>query len=222
MTIRVIDIETTGVDATKDRIIEIASIDLTRDGGFTNPINVFVKCDMKIPPEASAIHHIIDSDLIDAQPLEDALKRFAGAKVYVAHNAKFDRSFLPAELGPWVCTFKAAHRVWPEAPGHSNQTLRYWLGMSDVMGTKRADLNPHRALSDVIVTGGIMHKLMLAAKFSDMQAWAEQPTLYRKISFGKHCGQLIADLPRDYCDWVLKQPDMDEDVKYSIREARKS
>ena len=36
MTIRCIDIETTGIDPAKDAIVEIASVDLLRDGGITN------------------------------------------------------------------------------------------------------------------------------------------------------------------------------------------
>jgi exodeoxyribonuclease X len=59
------------------------------------------------------------------------------------------------------------------------------------------------------------------ARFADMLAWAEQPVLYRKMTFGKHRGELITALPRDYCDWLLRQPDMDEDIKYSVRESLK-
>jgi exodeoxyribonuclease X len=221
MTIRCIDIETTGTDAAKDKIIEIASVDLTKDGGYTNPMQTFVACDMKIPPEVSAIHHLINDDLKGAPALQEALERFKGATVYVAHNAKFERSFFGAQFGPWVCTFKGAVRVWPEAPGHSNQTLRYWLGLIDVMGVERAKISPHRALSDVIVTGGIMHRLMAQASFADLKAWAEVPALLPRISFGKHRGKKFSDLERSYVDWLLKQPDMDEDVKHSARESLK-
>jgi exodeoxyribonuclease X len=28
-------------------------------------------------------------------------------------------------LGPWICSYKCALRVWPELDGHSNQELRY-------------------------------------------------------------------------------------------------
>lgn len=49
--IRLIDIETTGIDPATDAIIEIASIDLVRGGGITNAMDTLV------PPGASAIHH---------------------------------------------------------------------------------------------------------------------------------------------------------------------
>ena len=67
--IRVIDIETTGIDPATDAIIEIASVDMVRGGGITNAMDTLVRPGKPIPPGASAIHHIIDEDLKDAPPL---------------------------------------------------------------------------------------------------------------------------------------------------------
>ena len=64
--IRVIDIETTGIDPAADAIIEIASVDMVRGGGITNAMDTLVRPGKPIPPGASAIHHIIDEDLKDA------------------------------------------------------------------------------------------------------------------------------------------------------------
>jgi DNA polymerase III epsilon subunit-like protein len=61
--IRVIDIETTGIDPATDAIIEIASVDMVRGGGITNAMGTLVRPGKPIPPGASAIHHIIDEDL---------------------------------------------------------------------------------------------------------------------------------------------------------------
>ena len=57
--IRVIDIETTGTDPASDAIIEIASVDMVRGGGITNPIDTLVRPGKPIPPGASAVHHIV-------------------------------------------------------------------------------------------------------------------------------------------------------------------
>ena len=43
-----------------------------------------------------------------------------------AHNADFETKFFEPML-PVICTYKAALRVWPDAPSHSNGALRYWL-----------------------------------------------------------------------------------------------
>lgn len=61
--IRVIDIETTGIDPGTDAIIEIASVDMVRDGGITNAMDTLVRPTKPIPPGASAVHHIVDEDV---------------------------------------------------------------------------------------------------------------------------------------------------------------
>jgi DNA polymerase III epsilon subunit-like protein len=43
MTVRVIDIETTGIDPATDAIIEIASVDLLKDGAIANQRSTLVR-----------------------------------------------------------------------------------------------------------------------------------------------------------------------------------
>ena len=51
--------------------------------------------------------------------------------LFVAHNADFEQSFLPEFAAvPWVCTFRAALRLVPDATSHSNQALRYHFGVA--------------------------------------------------------------------------------------------
>jgi DNA polymerase III epsilon subunit-like protein len=50
--IRVIDIETTGIDPANDAIIEIATIDMVRGGGTTNAMDTLVRPNKPIPPGA--------------------------------------------------------------------------------------------------------------------------------------------------------------------------
>ena len=91
--IRVIDIETTGIDPASDAIIEIASVDMLRGGGITNAMDTLVRPARPIPPGASAIHHLIDEDVQNAPMLADVIERFKGADFYVAHNCVFEHSF---------------------------------------------------------------------------------------------------------------------------------
>jgi exodeoxyribonuclease X len=126
MTVRVIDIETTGIDPASDAIIEIASVDLLKDGTIINQRSTLVRPPIPVPPESSAVHHLIDDDLAFAPQLDDVLDRFRGADAYVAHNADFERSFLERRLGDSLraCTYKASLRIWPDPLSHSNQALR--------------------------------------------------------------------------------------------------
>jgi exodeoxyribonuclease X len=131
MTVRCIDIETTGTDPDTDAIVEIASVDLQRDGTIANEKATLVSPGIPVPAEASAVHHLIDADLERAPPLEDVIDQFKGADAYIAHNCSFEQSLLADHLGEttWVCTYKCALRIWPDLDSHGNQALRYHLGL---------------------------------------------------------------------------------------------
>ena len=99
MIIRCLDIETTGLDAANDAIVEIASVDLGSDGSIISTAETLVQPGRPVSPAASAIHHLIDDDLKGAPALEDVIQKFAGADAYVAHNCSFEKSFLDGILG---------------------------------------------------------------------------------------------------------------------------
>jgi DNA polymerase III epsilon subunit-like protein len=81
MTVRVTDIETTGIDPETDAIIEIAAVDLLKDGTITNQRSTLVQPPVPVPPESSAVHHLIDEDLTFAPQLDDVLDQFRGARL---------------------------------------------------------------------------------------------------------------------------------------------
>ena len=218
--IRVIDIESTGTDPDADAIIEIASVDMVKGGGVTNRMQTLVDPGRPIPATASAVHHIIDADVKGAPKLQDAIRQFKGADFFVAHNAEFERSFFEAneiDLGPWLCTYKCALRVWPDLESHSNQALRYHFGLVTPFGYARDAICVHRAGSDVIVTAAILEKLLAAAAWSDLVDWSKEPALYTKLHFGKHRGMRYDKVDGDYLGWILRQKDMDAGVLYSAQ-----
>ena len=133
MTLRCIDIETTGIDPSRDAIVEIASVDLQRDATITNFQETLVRPSIPVPAAASAVHHLIDADLAHAPQLEAVINRFKGADAYVAHNCSFERSFIGPLVGDtiWVCTYKCALRIWPDlAAAHGNQACATISAMS--------------------------------------------------------------------------------------------
>lgn len=223
MTARVIDTETTSSDPKEAKIVSIASIDLDRDGGFSNPLDVLCDPQCPIPPEASAVNHIIDDDVRGRPLFREIIDRFGGADVYIAHNAAYDRALLDEALGhpKWICTMKVAYRVWPDAPGFSNQALRYWRKLIEPLGVARKSVLPHDALSDVFVTGAVFLELAKEAKFSDMVAWTDEPALLIKCNFGtKHKGRLYSEIAKDdrgYLEWLAYKSEMNDDVKYTAR-----
>lgn len=97
----VFDLETTGVDIGRDRIVEIGVVRLDPDGGRDEWVQR-INPEMPIPPGATAVHGITDDDVRDMPRLDDVaphlLALFAGADVAGFNSASFDLPFLAAEL----------------------------------------------------------------------------------------------------------------------------
>jgi exodeoxyribonuclease X len=221
VTLRCVDIETTGTDPVMDAIVEIGSVDLRRDTTITNFREALVNPGVPVPPAASAVHHLIDADLATAPLLAEVKGQFAGADAYIAHHCTFERSFLDRHLGGdpiWVCTYKCALRVWPDLPSHGNQALRYHFGFINPLGVDRAKLMPHRTLSDAIVTAAVFFELTKHATWPQLVQWSYEPALLTYFRFGMHRGERFDAAPEDYLRWLVEgNHDLSEDVRFSAR-----
>jgi len=114
----VLDVETTGMDAARDKVIELAlvKVEYARETGDVGQVlEVYDGLEdpgMPIPPESTAVHHITDEMVRGKRLDEAAIERLLdGVGVVIAHNAGFDRPFverrLPRFAGlPWACSLK--------------------------------------------------------------------------------------------------------------------
>lgn len=98
----VFDTETTGLDASSDRIIEIGAVELDNRFLTGRTFHVFVNPDgREVHPEALAVHGISNAMLADkprfAAIIDDWLA-FVGDATLIAHNANFDVGFFNAEF----------------------------------------------------------------------------------------------------------------------------
>ena len=223
--LRVIDIETTGV-APPAEIIEIGRVDVVDEGAawrVGQPMARLYRPLHGIPPETMAVHHITeemvsgDTPVCNGDKLRLAVWAGGDPDVLVAHNCDFERLFIPESITaplPWICTYKAALRAWPEAPRHSNQVLRYWRALT--LDAALA-MPPHRAAPDAYVTAYILGELLTVATVEQMIAWTLEPKLLPTIPFGKHRGSAWREPPTDYLEWVTRQSDMDPDVVWNAR-----
>lgn len=209
--VRIIDTETTGIEPT-DQLVEIASVDWT-EAGLCNPLQTLVRPTIPIPATASAVHHIRDRDVEGAPDTTHAISLFVDAPIYAAHNARFDRMFLPFE-GPWVCTYKVALSLFPDAPAHSNQVLRYWLDLRDPPA-EAGDL-AHRALYDAWTTAFLFERFLEDLTVAQMVKISANPALLPRLGFGKHAGIPLSEVPKDYLVWIVGQ-DFDEDVRFTAQ-----
>lgn len=219
MILRVIDIETTGLEPPAE-VIEIGWQDVELVDGVTtlgSSGSTLYGAANGVPPEARAVHHISPTELAGLAICTDAdLQRAIGdADVIVAHHSQYECSFFGASIGdkPVVCTLKAALRVWPDAPAHSNSVLRYWLGLE----LDERAMPPHRALPDAYVTAHILVELLGKATIGELIAWTKEPRVMPKITFGKHRGARWSEVPADYLDWLVFKSELDTDTKWNAR-----
>ena len=92
----VIDVETTGLDYTRERIIEFAGVKLI-NGRIKDTFETLINPHQHIRKSSQAIHGICEEDLADAPEEEEIYPQifeFIGDATIVAHNAIFDFSFL--------------------------------------------------------------------------------------------------------------------------------
>lgn len=226
MIARVIDLETTGTQEDEAaEVIELAFTDVdTSLRMISSDWRSFACPHHPIPPQARAVHHISDADVINAPDVQELFGRLADPHpekptYFVAHNASFEQHFTPDMGIPWICTYKVSRIVWPDAPGHSNQVLRYWLDLpcNDV----RAD-PPHRAFPDSYVTALLFIRLLDEKTPDEMVAISKYPALLKNMNFGKYYGkgmtfeQCARDDP-SYLEWIRDKSDMNEDTKFSAR-----
>jgi exodeoxyribonuclease X len=226
----IVDTETTGLEREKgDELVEVAAFYWRFGTGlFGVALDTLVDPGRDIPPMASAVHHITARDIAAAGAPNvpealDLLDRYIGkSTVCVAHNAEFDRAFLPVlDDRTWLCSKRLAQHVCPDAPAFNNQVLRYVFGgiNLDLQG-----LPPHRALADTIVTAfnlrNIIEQYLLNGGADDVAAviaLAQSPIVFKRIPFGKHAGELFSEIPKDYLRWMVRQADMDADMKHTAR-----
>jgi DNA polymerase-3 subunit epsilon len=145
-----VDLETTGMTATGDRITEVAIVSV-ENGVVTEEWSSLVHPGRSIPEAIQSLTGISNEMVRDAprfsQIAGHVLARLQGC-VFVAHNARFDYGFLKNEFrrldlrftGDVLCTVRLSRRLNPDVKGHSLDDL---VRRHALPGAGR-----HRALGD--------------------------------------------------------------------------
>jgi len=154
-----LDTETTGLNHSEDKIIELGIVAFEFDPmtaeiiRITDRYNGFEDPGRPLPTEIIEITGITD-DMVRGQSLDDErVKRLANqATVVIAHNAGFDRTFVEARFPtfstlPWACT---VNQIDWQAERISTRVLEYLLFKFGLF------INAHRALDDAEGVLGIL------------------------------------------------------------------
>ncbi len=226
------DTETTG-NTENDYLVQLAY----KTGEET--FNKLYKPKIKIPPDASAVHHITNK-MVEDKPVFMESEDFQNVKdlfeheqsVVVAHNAPFDMMVMKKEeVNPknFIDTLRLARHLDPEEKiaKYNLQYLRYLLEL-DVEATA------HDALGDVLVLEKLFERLkkkMIDDEGLDEESVIEKmieisshPSLLRTFKFGKYNSQKIEDIvqtDRGYLEWLYEQKingdTLDEDWIFTLK-----
>ncbi|GAA0298492.1 DNA polymerase-3 subunit alpha (Gram-positive type) [Gracilibacillus halotolerans] len=159
----VFDVETTGLSAIYDTIIELAAVKI-KDGEIIDRFESFANPHHPLSETTINLTGITDDMVENAPEVEEVLRDFhewMADDILVAHNAEFDMGFintgfkkigLSEAKNPVIDTLELARFLLPELKNHRLNTL-----------CKRLDIEltqHHRAIYDAEATGYLLWKLM--------------------------------------------------------------
>ncbi len=238
------DLETTGLNVKRDRIVELALIRITPQGDVYERVRRF-NPGIPIPPEATAVHGITDADVADeasfcsrARSLYELLEDcdLAGFNI-----RRFDLAMLVEEFRRCGIRFELEGRriidvqniFHREEPRDLSAAARFYLG--------REHEEAHTALGDIRTSAAVLGAQMeryphlprdldglhayceeYAPLRSEVDRWFEATDRGRVFRRGKHQGEPLDDVARsnpDYLRWMLGVDDLDEDVRHVVRRA---
>ncbi|HET9724376.1 MAG TPA: DEDD exonuclease domain-containing protein [Actinomycetota bacterium] len=212
VTFCVVDLETTGGSPVDARITEIGAVTY-RGGERLGVLETLVNPGVPIPRTITHLTGIDDRLVAGAPPIEAVLPtfaEFARGTVFVAHNARFDFTFLNVALQRWdfdplppppVCTARLARRVvWPDVPNVRLHTLAQYF---------RTGVRPnHRALADAQACAEVLHGLLDLARRLGIRTLGDLHLAVRargRPNFGKI--RLADGLPREAGVYLFKARD---------------
>ena len=97
----ILDTETTGLSADKDRIVEIACVELNNYIPTKNIFHTFINPEIKVSEDAFKVHGYSDEFLSTKPKFKDFVQNFIifiKDKKLIIHNADFDLGFLNNEF----------------------------------------------------------------------------------------------------------------------------
>jgi len=158
----VFDLETTGLKPEFEKITEIGAVKYIH-GKVVDTFSQLINPGKPIPPNIVELTGITDEMVADKPPIEEVLPRFVEfcrGCILVAHNAKFDTSFINYQLKQneidftyeTVDTLELSRSLFPEEKVHKLNIVAERLGVTLE--------NHHRAVDDAKACCDILIKLM--------------------------------------------------------------
>lgn len=163
----VVDVETTGLCARNDEIIEIAAVKI-RNGKIQQEFSSLVKPKIKVPQRITQLTSITQQMLDDADSIGDVIRRFdefcGDCNTLCTYNSSFDSAFIDkalreAELCEKFCYLDLLHlsrRLFTELKTYKLKSVTKYLNIE--IG------HAHRALDDTIAAAKVLINILATAK----------------------------------------------------------
>lgn len=226
----IFDLETTGLNITQDRIVEIAIIKIYPDGR-EEEFHALVNPEIKIPEEVSLIHHIYDNDVVGKPTFKEIAKKvtdFIGDADLVGFNSnKFDIPVLSEELLKVGSDFDMSNRKFIDIQNIFHKMEQRTLSAAYKFYCNKEIENAHSALDDTKATWEVMKAQI--EKYNDLENNVEFLSDFSKAgnntaldfagrlainkqnevvyNFGKNKGKTIKEVSESepgYYGWMMK------------------
>lgn len=157
------DIETTGLNSKKDRVIEVGGIRIDKSGTIAK-FSQLINPGFKISPEIRQLTGIKQKELLTAPFFDQAhsqILEFLKADLFIAHNSSFDYEFLAEEFFriekdfylPHLDTVKLAKTFYPNYITYNLDSI---IARLKIKVEKR-----HRGLDDAEVLVTLVNKIRM-------------------------------------------------------------
>lgn len=216
----IFDTETTGKH--EPQIIEAAHIHITFEG--LTPLSEFHQLYAPSKPieyGAMAVHNIIPSDL-DGCPPHTSFKLPDDVDFIIGHNVDYDWEVSGKPEVKRICTLALAREYLPMLDSHTQSALLYYIYSVDGSEEKARGLlkSAHSALVDVknclIILDYLVYLIGNVKDWDHLWLLSEEARVPKTMPFGKHKGEAIDDVPTDYKQWLLRQPNVDEYLRRAL------
>ena len=172
----IIDVETTGTGASYGKITEIAIV-IHNGQTVTETYNTLINPECNIPWNITRLTGITNDMVTNAPKFYEVAKKIVeltAGKIFVAHNAQFDYSFIKEEfkrLGydfkrKTICTVKLGRKL---LPGHHSYSLGNICADLGIQITDR-----HRAIGDALATAKLFDILLAQNNLLESSLFVQQ------------------------------------------------
>lgn len=200
----IVDVETTGAASHYHRIIEIAILRV-QCGQIVDKYSTLLDPEMTISPFIESLTGIRNKDLENAPAfcqVKDRIYSLLDGAIFVAHNAKFDYSFLKEEFerekinytAKRLCTMRLSKTLFPDQKKHNLDSIIERFGITCT--------NRHRAEGDARALWDFLQKLREHVGSTDLRKALSKilktPTLPALVD-----ASLITSLPETYGVYIF-------------------